>query len=74
MFFVLALRAHKSDYKKDSLLIKLFGTINYKNFTIKKINILKVFCDCCNGDQIQFIKIQAWDENYYLRKSHKYLI
>jgi hypothetical protein len=74
MFFVLALQAQTSVYKKDSLQIKVYGTIDYKNFTPKKINILKVFCDYCNDAQIQFIRRQAWDECYKLRKSDTYII
>ena len=74
MVFVTAMWSQTHDYKKDSLQIKVYSSIDYKAYTPKKINIVKVFCDYCNEAQLQFIKRQAWDESYKLRKSKEYLL
>lgn len=72
--FVAVLQSQTVDFKKDSLQFKVYTTIDYKAYTPKKIKILKIFCDYCNEAQLQFLKRQAWDQSYKLRKSKEYLI
>jgi vacuolar-type H+-ATPase catalytic subunit A/Vma1 len=74
IMFAKSIQAQVHDFKKDSLQIKVYSTILYKNYTPKKIEILKVFCDYCNEAQVKIVKRKAWDESYRLRKSSEYVL
>ena len=46
-------------YKKDSLQIKTYTEINYKNSKAESIKLKKVFCDYCNKKQLESIGEEA---------------
>lgn len=55
-------------YAKDSLQIKVYTEIEYKNREAKDIKLLKVFCDYCTSAQTSKIGyaalLRAHDERY----------
>lgn len=55
-------------YAKDSLQIKVYTEIEYKNREAKDIKLKKVFCDYCNNAQISKIGyaalLRAHEERY----------
>ena len=55
-------------YAKDSLQIKVYTEIEYKNSEAKDIKLKKVFCDYCSDAQISKIGyaalLRAHDERY----------
>ena len=53
----------------DSLQIKTYVVIDYKEYKPKKITVKKIFCDYCNAAQLHYVKFQAWDWAYSVRKS-----
>ncbi|EGV44859.1 hypothetical protein BZARG_67 [Bizionia argentinensis JUB59] len=56
-------------YAKDSLQIKVYTQITYKNKEAKDIKLLKVFCDYCSDAQTTSMGNAAlrrsYDERYY---------
>jgi len=56
-------------YKKDSLQIKTYTRIEYRNNDVKDIKVLKVICDYCTDFQKQIIgeeaKRRAYQESFY---------
>ena len=55
-------------YAKDSLQIKVYSEIEYKNSEAKDIKLLKVFCDYCSDAQTSKVGyaalLRAHDERY----------
>lgn len=51
-------------YRKDSLQIKVYTTINYKNNQVKDIKLLDVLCDYCTELQKKAIGEQALRLSY----------
>lgn len=67
-FLVLNVSAQGQGYSKDSLQIKVYTEIEYKNSEAKDIKLKKVFCDYCSDAQISKIGyaalLRAHDERY----------
>ncbi len=60
LFFLLGLNMISAQsYKKDSLQIKAYTEINYKNNKATAIKLKKVFCDYCSTVQIESIGEEA---------------
>ena len=68
--FVLA-NAQKGGYKKDSLQIKVYSVIQYKDSKVESIKITKTFCDYCSENQLNALKQEAWNRAYYERYNPK---
>lgn len=51
----------------DSLQIKTYVTIEYRNKHPKSIEVSKVFCDYCNENQKKHLKERAWQLAYFER-------
>jgi hypothetical protein len=56
-------------YAKDSLQIKVYTEITYKNSQVQSLKITKVFCDYCNETQIKLLKEEAGHRAYNERFS-----
>ena len=54
-------------YAKDSLQIKVYTEIQYKEHKPINISVTHVFCDYCNAKQKEHIKNIAWDLAFYDR-------
>jgi len=73
--------ALSQSYKKDSLQIKSYTEIVYKDSLAVSIKLKKVFCDYCNSKQLKIIGEEALfradEEKYYpenkLKKGRKRL-
>ncbi len=55
-------------YQKDSLQIKVYTEIEYRNGLIKDIKVSRVFCDYCTEYQIERIKEEAKTRTYMTGK------
>lgn len=59
---------HAQGYAQDSLQIKVYTEINYKNNEAQEIKLLTVFCDYCSDKQTTKIGYEALsrahDERY----------
>ena len=51
--------AAQKGYAADSLQIKAYTSITYRNTKVKEIKLLKVFCDYCNDKQLESVGNQA---------------
>ena len=51
--------SNAQSYKKDSLQIKVYTEIDYKNSKPVKVSVKKVFCDYCSDKQKEFIEEEA---------------
>lgn len=51
-------------YAKDSLQIKVYTEIQYKQRKPVNINVTYVFCDYCSNKQKEYVKNIAWDLAY----------
>ena len=51
----------------DSLQIKTYVTIHYKNQLPSNIVVNKIFCDYCNDNQKKHLKQRAWQLAYFER-------
>lgn len=58
----------------DSLQIKTYVTITYKNKQPKAITVNKVFCDYCNENQKKHLSERAWQLAYFERYNPKNII
>ena len=54
-------------YAEDSLQIKAYTVITYKNSEAIKIELSKVFCDYCSELQLEAIGIEAKRRSYHER-------
>jgi hypothetical protein len=61
----------QSGYQKDSLQIKVYTQIEYKDNYAKDIRIDKVFCDYCSEYQMEKIKEEAKKIAYYERNEKR---
>ena len=61
----------QSGYQKDSLQIKVYTKIEYKDSYAKDIQVDKVFCDYCSEYQIEKIKTEAKKIAYLERNAKK---
>ena len=68
MFLLTVSNVYPQGYAKDSLQIKVYTEIEYKNREAKDIKLLKVFCDYCTSAQNSKIGyaalLRAHDERY----------
>lgn len=58
-------------YQKDSLQIKVYTEIEYRDGLIKEIKADKVFCDYCTVFQIERIKEEAIRRTYIVGKEEE---
>ena len=65
------LAAQRTSYKKDSLQIKVYSEITYKNSRVESIKITRTFCDYCSESQKDALKKEAWNHAYAMRNSKK---
>lgn len=63
--------AQRASYKKDSLQIKVYSEITYKNSRVESIKITRTFCDYCSESQKDALKKEAWNHAYAMRNSKK---
>ncbi|MCF6306947.1 MAG: hypothetical protein L3J09_03225 [Flavobacteriaceae bacterium] len=63
------INSQSAGYTKDSLQIKVYTEIVYKNNQVKQINVKKVFCDYCSNVQVDIIKKRAYDLTFNDRNS-----
>ncbi len=63
--------AQSGGYQKDSLQIKVYSVIHYKDSKVESIKITKTFCDYCSENQLNALKQEAWNRAYYERYSPK---
>lgn len=61
----------QSGYQKDSLQIKVYTKIEYKDSYAKEIRIEKVFCDYCSEYQTEKIKEEAKKIAYFERNEKR---
>jgi len=54
-------------YQKDSLQIKVYTVIEYRDGLIKEMKVEKVFCDYCTKYQTEQIKEEALRRTYLIR-------
>ena len=59
-------------YAKDSLQIKVYTEIDYKNSKPVKVSVKKVFCDYCSDKQKEFIEEEARRGTYEELYNPKY--
>lgn len=52
----------------DSLQIKTYVVINYERYKAKSVEVTKIFCNYCNTEQKEYVKLQAWNWGYSVRK------
>lgn len=57
----------QNGYKKDSLQIKVYTSIEYVNNDAKSIEVKKVFCDYCSKIQIDAVSEEAKKRSYDVR-------
>ena len=53
----------------DTLQIKAYVNISYKNFKPKHIEVKKIFCDYCSKKQNHYLKLLAWQRAHAIRNS-----
>jgi len=58
-------------YQKDSLQIKVYTEIEYRDGLVKEIKVNKVFCNYCTEHQIERIKEEAIRRTYLVGKEEK---
>jgi len=58
-FFLSSAIVHAQSYKKDSLQIKSYILVEYRNTIIKDIKLLNVLCDYCTDFQREAVGIEA---------------
>ena len=51
-------------YAKDSLQIKVYTEITYKNSKVESLKVTRIFCDYCNETQKEALKKEAWHRSY----------
>lgn len=56
-------------YRKDSLQIKTYSEITYKNSKVVGLKVTRVLCDYCDENQKAAITQQAWHRSYLDRYS-----
>jgi len=61
-------------YAKDSLQIKVYTEIQYKEHKPINITVTHVFCDYCNQKQKEHVKNIAWDLAYNDRFSPENMV
>lgn len=54
-------------YQKDSLQIKAYTEIIYRDGLVKEIQVKKVFCDYCSEFQLKLIGEEAYRRTYLIR-------
>lgn len=54
-------------YQKDSLQIKAYTEIEYRDGLVKDIIVKKVFCDYCTEFQLKLIGDEAYRRTYLIR-------
>ena len=54
-------------YQKDSLQIKVYTDIEYRDGLVKEIQVKKVFCDYCSEYQIKQLEAEAYRRTYLIR-------
>lgn len=58
-------------YQKDSLQVKVYTEIEYRDGLVKEIKADKVFCDYCTVYQIERIKEEAIRRTYIVGKEEE---
>ena len=58
-------------YAKDSLQIKVYTEIVYKDAKVESVKVTKVFCDYCDKLQVEALKNEAWNRSYFDRYNAK---
>ena len=71
LFCFVLVNAQKGGYQKDSLQIKVYSVIQYKDSKVESIKITKTFCDYCSENQLNALKQEAWNRAYYERYNPK---
>jgi len=70
LLFCLLLISHgfgQVGYQKDSLQIKVYTVIEYRDGLVKEMKVKKVFCDYCTKYQTEQIKEEALRRIYLIR-------
>ena len=67
--FITTFMVGQVGYAKDSLQIKLYADIEYKNRQPIRIDVRKVFCDYCSEKQLKRVKQEGWRRAYMERYS-----
>ncbi|MFT4611406.1 MAG: hypothetical protein ACJA1H_001066 [Glaciecola sp.] len=69
VFFLKSIAFNAQSYRKDSLQIKSYTLIEYRQSEVKDVKLIKVLCDYCTAFQKEIIGIEvtrrAKLESYY---------